>query len=531
MTVLSLEPPLLGAEHRRLVDEITGQVHARKHGFRVVVIEGASGVGKSRVVREVYGALVNRQGSPGYWPPLLLPPRDPVAARKRIGPGRDPFVWPAHALPEFLWWDLTCEEGSDKNPHDAVWEFAPFLQRHLLPSALAQARERGLVATMAHDLRASLQPIFAEGVNETALEVAQRFLAPLDIAIPGLGWFANRFMDGSRWLKGRRDARLQLAAQGPLGIAGGAIGQETARQIGEMTDGFLPGVIAFEDIHLMGDDVADLLRTLQATDAGVTVIATAWPEGRARPDYSRWLEHAQDAGVARVVTLDPPPGAEMALLVKRSAPNTSTADATTIATLLPNPLTLLLLLSLRKTQRRIEQTGGVLLVEEDLLKEPPKVADLYRDRLEELPEPVSNALAFAAGCLPHGSHVEVDRFIAQVIAQAAGQAGLLGPHISPEEDLVASLHAAQDHFQWCVEPDPGVAAFREAPLQRAARTHLTDSLITCGEWDRLCEEVIKVLRDYVDDKRGSGYLLPLDDPLALTACIWLLMMTEQAADE
>ena len=56
--------PFVGEEHLALRNTLLEHIQPRDRGFRAVVIEGPSGVGKSRVIREVYNALASQQPAP-----------------------------------------------------------------------------------------------------------------------------------------------------------------------------------------------------------------------------------------------------------------------------------------------------------------------------------------------------------------------------------------------------------------------------------------------------------------------------------
>ena len=84
---------MLGREHRKIVDGLVDRLHriqVDEPVARIVLLEGASGVGKSRIVREVYERLradqpTNSDGE-GYWPALVGAGEDqaPVPGREQI---------------------------------------------------------------------------------------------------------------------------------------------------------------------------------------------------------------------------------------------------------------------------------------------------------------------------------------------------------------------------------------------------------------------------------------------------------------
>ena len=131
---------LLGP-HVQIVDDLLKQLRDIQNGDtaspRVVVLEGPSGVGKTRIIQELYQKL--RENDP-YWPPMQEPVRvetagaDPMAARKLVAPNPKDFTWPAGALPSFGWWGLNCERLSKDSYLDAVAELRPQLDSNNQPT-------------------------------------------------------------------------------------------------------------------------------------------------------------------------------------------------------------------------------------------------------------------------------------------------------------------------------------------------------------------------------------------------------------
>ena len=135
----------------RTTQDLNARMDALRAGQdrpRVIVLQGASGVGKSRIIRELYRWWASRQPAPGYWPSLPeigapAPARAgagsavALANRKIIGPPSDDFVWPAGALPAFTWWPFNCGSMSTGDAIDVVTQARPSIQAHLKPALLA----------------------------------------------------------------------------------------------------------------------------------------------------------------------------------------------------------------------------------------------------------------------------------------------------------------------------------------------------------------------------------------------------------
>ena len=113
---------------------------------RVVILEGASGTGKTRVVRELYRTLRTTRDHKGYWPELAesgssdAPARDPLPGRKCTGPSAREFTWPAGALPGFGWWQFNCERMQGGSALDIVSQARPEIEAHLIPLSLAWSK-------------------------------------------------------------------------------------------------------------------------------------------------------------------------------------------------------------------------------------------------------------------------------------------------------------------------------------------------------------------------------------------------------
>lgn len=522
MTVETMVP-FVGDSHRALRDSLLELISPREHGFRAVVVEGPSGVGKSRVIREVYAALVAQQPVPQYWPELPLAPRNPLAGRQVLGPGRREFVWEPNALPSFLWWDIYCSANADHDPFDAIWAFTPFLERHLLPTALAQSVQKGLAAEIAADVRNSLRSLIREALEEGGVESLNRLMGSLDVALPGMAWLAHRVASGVQWLKRRQEAHRALQSHTILATSAASANAHAVEQLAAMTAGVLPGVVAIEDLHLMGDDMAGMLTLLQERDVGVTVIASAWPEGRNRSWYGPWRSQYQSSDSVRFVPLASPERAAMRKLVTYLAPETLATDADRVVDTWPNPLALLTLMTLERTERLIRRNHGALAWCDALENEPSRIAELYLAQLRELPTSVARALSIAAGCLPEPP-AQGTRFVVDVIIAAAERAELCEPRNGAQDQFRAALEESVELYQWCLHHEPGLSSFRERALQSAARHHLMQEILDPEGWDILRDQVIKVLREFIEARRAGGYILDSSETTNLVASTWLLEM-------
>jgi tetratricopeptide (TPR) repeat protein len=545
---------MLGTHHHAVVDLLLDRldtVQAGERAARVVVLEGASGVGKTRIIQEFYARLAARQTAPAYWPPLaphdptdepspapdkplrtsLLRPStnpatrghraDPLPDRKLLGPPVEGFVWPAGSTPDFLWWAVSCDQLQSGAAVDATLQYEEAMRAHLVPLALARAQQDGAWRNASRAVRENIATELRELASEGVMEAAGRALEAIGAPVPGLGWLVSKTAQSFTWARTRRQQQTLQRTGGLLADATTdqpdrlAVLDEALRQV--LAPG-LPAVVAVEDLHLMDTHLGDLLDRLAAhrPDTPVLVVATAWPEGRERPAYDAWLSRA-GTGV-EVVGVDGLATADMVTLVRREAPATDDATAARLARRFDNPLALRIVLSLDRFRRRIDETGALRLDDDDLAHFPRTLEQAYRARWAELPDDVRAALLLAAASMgrdpsngePHNS------FIADVVVGGAVAAGLAS------HDDGAALAVALDEgvtpLAWLTRQDAGLA-FREGLLIETALADLEDHLAP-GDVTAFRDAVGQRLCDWVDHERGpSALLAPAGLPL-LTAS-WL----------
>lgn len=511
--------PLVGTQHTRLVAELAAHVR-RSDSFSMIILQGSPGVGKSRIIREVYNSLARSQPEPAYWPILPTIPGDPLALRKCLGPGRQRFVWGADALPSYLWWEFTCRLSDDCEPSDAITEFGPFLGRHTLPLTLAVSRERGVSAEIITTLRSQWRALTEDATNDAAGETLGRmidWLTPLDPV--GIGWMINRLRDVMHWQVNRNSAMRQLAdstlLDGPADMGG-----DVARSVCGLTDGVLPAVIAVEDLHFAGEDTVSLLTHLRDLDAKVTVLATAWQEAKDHHNYRRLLTQLE--GTTSVHRVDEPTKEAVSLLIRYFAPETLSPEADKVAERWPNPFALLTMLTLPRVQKAIERQSGRLVWGPDLTSAPLSLQDLYYARLDQPPNEVKGALSIAAGALPITGETS-QAFMPNTVARAACDVRLRQDCLTDVAAIESALQASVEEYSWCISPTPATALFREPMLGLVAR-RLFDEETPEVDAKELRHRVSQALRAFIDHVRDGGFDLPIDDPQVVLACTWLVTL-------
>jgi hypothetical protein len=527
---------LLGQGHRWVVDMLCARIEALSSGHTtvpcVVILEGASGVGKTRVVRELYSRVRRVWDPEGYWPKISEASGanggDPLLRRKSIGPEVDGFTWPAGALPGFGWWQLHCERMQTGQVIDVVAQARPEIQTHLLPVALAWRRAASVKEKL-EAKKADLALSARTALQEGGLEAATQVLAAVGIAIPGLGTAASWAFAGARAAVRQRELQKEKFEDVELGQRFAEHRRSASEELAELILGVahseVPGVVVIEDIHLMDSALADFLDHVskQRPQHPVLVVAMAWPENRDVGSYGSWSRVALMNGLAERISMPSLMIDDLRRIVWNYAPNTPVEIASEVARLCPTPLALEATLASRKVLRAIEMGDGSLPLSA-LGAHPAGLTEIYRDRFRQLPDEMQEALAVAAGSLPNASSAQVAPFVREIIASAVRRCGDLP---TPTEDVVRGIKNAADQQIWLV-PGEDADWFREALQAQVAYDHLERQLFLPQDCAELRESVFNVLADWVDDARGDGYILDLTDKTAIISR-WLLELADKSS--
>ncbi|HEY5877648.1 MAG TPA: tetratricopeptide repeat protein [Nakamurella sp.] len=536
---------LLGDDHRRVLAGLDARVKVLMAGEdrpRVVVLLGQSGVGKSRIVRELYRWWAAHQPTPGYWP--MLPEIGEAGAgsgaaalanRKVIGPPVEGFVWPAGALPAFTWWAFNCGSMTSGGAVDVVAQAKPAIQAHLRPALLAW-RQSATVMQRLGRLDDTAAERLRQAISEGRNELAGQLLDAMGIVVPGLGLLFDWGHRGYKLVETRRADAKSLAGAVDLGavVAGEqqSMSVEVANLIMAAVSPSAPAVVVVEDMHLMGEPFAEFIQVLQTHNPQrpVLVVATAWPEAHDRPVYRLWRETATAAGQLEVMDVPDLAAADLQRFVSKAAPKVAAADADRLVGHYPNPLALQLFLGLDSTRRRIKRHDGALPIGPADLAGPPRevVQDLYRKMWCELPKPVKEVLTTAAGVLP-----DTDLswpFLPAIITTAGIRTGYLDQGWDAQT-VEQALRAAADDHRWIVTSDPiGAYRFREAVLDDIAAESLDDY-----DRDELAVAAITALRRRIDTNwTGNWWIDPAvvdEQTLLIARWLWQLPPADGSVTE
>jgi tetratricopeptide (TPR) repeat protein len=531
---------LLGDGHQGLLRLLLERVEIIAAGDpdtpRIVILEGASGTGKTRLARELYRTLRATRDHEGYWPELAEsgrsdePARDPLPGRKCTGPSSREFTWPAGVLPGFGWWQFNCERMQGGSALDIVSQARPEIEAHLVPMTLAWNKHssvRQKAAAKKSDIAAATRVALQEG----GLEAASQVMASFDLAIPGLGAAASWMVKGAQAAQRRRELRQDTMRAVELGdrVSGwrSALADELASLIRGVTHAALPSVVVVEDAHLMEDTLTEFLDLLGTPDSAhpILIVAMAWPETRDDSVYAQWRRRTLERGHLEIMQMPYLGEEDLRRIVVEYAPNTSPMVAEKAARQYPNPLALEATLSSRVVANAIARNAGALPLEA-LESRPVSLDGIYRDRFRELSDEVQEALALVAGSVPYANQSNLWPFMRDIIADAVQRCSAV---TTDARELLAAIEYASEGAVWLV-PSGVAQMFREALQSRIAYEYLEQEvLLPAGRRD-LREAIINVLSEQIDVARGDGLLLEATDELSIISN-WLLGWPEWTHSE
>ena len=555
-----LEPELVGDQHKAIVgallgrfqiDPATGRWALRPDGGGLVVLSGPSGVGKSRIVREVYRGLRAKQSRPGYWPELAPTGGAGVAEasesglaifgfRKSVGPDSAGFVWPADAVPDYLWWQVGCQAASSGGFLDAQALFANELLRHQEPARFGWARAVGGKRWL--QMAKRLLPhaglaVVDEGKSEA---VAALLAEAAGQAVPfgGLVTRSVQALTGAAIRASDRQARL--GADTGIGAATGGREDPTGTLAAVVASLALPGfpvVIAVEDLHDADEATLELVARLTGSGFSdrVLVIATGWPEAlpsRMVGDVSLtdWLRTA-GGEVVPVAALDDDAVAE---LVLGQFPDTAPDRVMAIAQRWSNPLAVALVLDLLAGEGAVD--GDAINADDASISEAPSdLSGLYDQQFARLSVAARRAVILDVIC-------GADAATAEDFGGSPGPASTWNP-VDPGRVLEAASrqglessefdhHAALGSGWLMVEQD--WVTPREPGLGRAAWRAMRGHRLR-GAAPKVRSEAARLLAEVISDAArnsdGTPGLFIHDDRWWLRESAWMLSLAPSVPDE
>ena len=521
---------LLGPEHRRILAALHELAEAGPDtGETVVLLEGEAGVGKTRVVRELYREMRKIRGPDAYWPQFeenagTGKSRDPLPGRKAIGPDIQTSDWPKDALPGFGWWQLQCERSIEGDPMDVIGQFRPEIETHWPIVARSWSRRADFKDKFLKG-REKLVDRAGELLEEGSLEEAAKLLAEAGLVVPVFALLTRWAIAGTKALQKNSEMRSLEKREVSLGRFVTKRRQQASEDVADMiaavTHRKLPGVVAIEDIHLMPESLGDFLDRLHSRKTSPLVVATARThEPDADTPYARWRHEAIRSGQAKVMNVPLLGREDRRSIVLEYAGNTPDEVIDKAIDLHKTPLALEAILGSPAVQREILEANGSI-PSELLTRYPTGLEAVFRERFEELSPTVQTALAVAAGCLPDPRSDHTPQFIPAIVTLSAKACSRL----KGKDHLVAAgLKEATTPDGWLLGDRAGVGVrFREALCAHAAADYLEKELLLLESYrTELSEAVSEMLAQQIDSE-ANRYELPSTLEVRLQSQ-WLIAM-------
>ena len=480
-------PELLG-DHEAIAHDLFNRVKSLSEGTydgpTVVLLRGASGVGKTAIIQRLYellrldGAQNGKDGFGQYWPELFPADHhaDPLSGRALLSPELESFVWKEDTLPTFGWWSFNCENLRNNQKLDVVAAGQEQMATHLAPLSLAWWDSSGalertgkVLSQVVTRVRKDLQADAFDSLLEASVDA-------LSLGVPLPATLSSWLADTLRWFGKRRKDSKNLHRDVDMGEqhlqSKKDAGVELAEAIRSLTAKGLPGIVVVEDMHLMGPNLASLLATLAVPDQNrpVLIVGTAWPEGTADGDFQQWHLDMLDQpdSQSRILDVDIPSLRDLSLinLLLRYAPETSADVAAQVVEKLNTPLFLLLWVTDPNVAREIKYSGNKILLTDEF-KLPNSVEQVVESRWNALPEDVRNALTSAVAGNPSDPTLDIlNRFVPTVIAEVTEEI-----YDSVQENALEAINKARNPIGWC-QGSTDVASFTDPLLTRHVRKSL-----------------------------------------------------------
>jgi hypothetical protein len=266
------------AELKELED--TYELIANCHGPRVAILTAESGVGKTRLLVELYSRLVSRQDGDDYWPAHL--PANDVSLPLNPEPAQFNWAEDRTSAAPFIWWGL---RGVDPQRRNSTWSDGGAVNSAaiaLLPHLYFLEHTR-----VANGVKWDLVDLSVDG----ALEAVGLFAD----SIPGVGLLKSLALNRwKRWKQAKELLQLQ-AARSNIHVASELRALRLDEQLLDglkalLTSGDtassdskgVPVVVCIDDAHWLDPIsvrfLAKLLEAALQANWPLLLIFTAWPE-------------------------------------------------------------------------------------------------------------------------------------------------------------------------------------------------------------------------------------------------------------
>jgi tetratricopeptide (TPR) repeat protein len=447
-------------------------------GPAFVSLEARSGYGKTRIVQELYAAIVARHGAGSPLPARLTGPGASVRqGRKVIGfnpPFGPPLPSPNQALP-ILWWAARCHADEAGTPHGGL-HLAVERLRDLARSEFDNRERRGMMREAAPD------------IGEAALEIVGGLQVP---AVVSLALTGGRSIQA--WLRQRRPDAVETELDASLV-------DQAISDLVFLGRGRRPIVLVVEDAHYADPTlVAFLLRVHdQPLPVRLLTVCTAWPSevlsqvrrfdagetdltfGRLRRELELYKPHT-----TRIFELSPMGEVELSEFVDHVAPATPGPTRRALTRRAEgNPLALQLMLELDAVRWSI-RSDAIMLRPEEISSLPGSLRQIADALWSQLPPDIQALLALAS--------IQGRDFVGELAEHVAVVAlsGRLG-------DPASALRAAVSPHAWVRDVSDSLLTFFEEHNYEIAHAHV-DRL-----GSRVVNEARQALAAYVIARRTEA---------------------------
>jgi len=482
------EIPLVGEDRRVILD---GLVHdweqcQQERQPRMVVLEGQPGIGKTRLVQELFAALAAQQPEPRFWPrQLYIQPRSHLALRGLITPER--FTWDRYATPSYAWIGITGllnvhgeEEPALRHAVEAVKVTnEPLWNRRTRRSRITQA-VIGMLIIVGGLIMALLGFQHIGGGVVALLGIAVAALPLRDLPVTALRdvrrehnrWVDRTVIDFAEVLRNEGRAARDAATDWLAWLA--------ARR--------LPAVVAIDDAPWLDEDSRELVSELLDSSGPVLIIATARPD----PYREQWRHRSKFGTIVRTH--------ETRIRVEAVRPLASPAMAEIVST--RGPLT-----SPDVMAAMVEHAGGNPLVLIALM-DVEVIAACLTEAAYQLSDPIGTIRTLPSDY--RGTFESYWQQLPRALQRAAAIAGLQGPLVETEA-LVAGcesldigtreLAQLRDERCWLTRLDGALDRFTDTGLLDVARSHSAE-VVRGDEMRRACAaSVANIVHRRTSDKQ------------------------------
>lgn len=487
-----MEPPLVGHIHRDLIDRLETRFRDLQSGKqvpRLIVLSGASGVGKSRIVREFYRRLAAHQPDPPYWPRDLTEAGPaataPLKYRKVLGPTVDGFVWPSDAVPSFLWWQVEASRFDSGTVGASLNQFQDVMHSHWPALWEAYVDRLGLGTRLAQAVKKQGKTTVRDLVTDQGIEsLGNAMTGILGTTVPGLGFILTSAVRAGRYSAARAKSRANLRNDVTLSDLREEpqLGDSLADALLPLTRA-VPAIIVLEDAQWADADLCQFIWRLAVSKAPAMVVATAWPEGLLLDEdcdfFARLAHELGRDGLAELWNVGPLDEQDRVALVHHFATRggfgVDDAVVALIAEKYRTPLGLTLFMTSALVDRSVVgRQLGITPVQ--LQKFDPELRAQYKRMWAELPANVRDVLVLAALVSPRGvtgnvradSAIAVPVFLSTLVAVAAVIPTTLRSTPELADPVLNALKDARDPAAWLLQIAQQADDFREPLLYEIA---------------------------------------------------------------